>query len=70
MDSRITTGRPPLAGLIVLVAALGCGGGRTARPVTAANPGTTPASAVTIPADVAFDLGLEALISGLGALRG
>ncbi len=64
----IPTGQRPLAGLIFLVTALGCGGGRRPAPVTAGGPGgATTASAIELPADAAFN---RAVNRGTRTLRG
>src|SRR5687768_8942644 len=64
----IPTGQRPLAGLILLVAALGCGGGRTPAPVTAGGPSGAPtASAIDLPADAAFE---RAVSRGTRTMRG
>jgi hypothetical protein len=68
MDSRITIGRVPPAGLIFLVAALGCAGGRTPASVTAGGPrGSATTSAIELPGDAAFD---RAVSRGTRTLRG
>ena len=68
MDSRTPNGRRPLAGLILVVAALGCGGGRRAAPVTASTPGgAETASAIDLPADAAFE---RAISRGTRTKRG
>jgi len=52
----IATGQRPLAGLILLVAAWGCGGGRTPASVTPGGPRRTPTtSAIDLPVDAAFE---------------
>ncbi len=68
MYSRITTGQRPRAGFILLLAALGCGGGRRAAPVTNATPGAAAtASAIDLPADAAFE---RAVSRGTRTMRG
>ncbi len=57
MDRRAPIRRSFLPGLVFITAAFGCGGGRTAPPVTGASPGTagTAASGLEIPASEAFE---------------
>ena len=62
MDSRAPTRRCTVAGLVLFTTVSACGGGRTAPPVTAAEPGTT-ASAVRgleIPVSEAFERAVAA----------